>query len=91
MQHITIWYRLLMERRFESDRHTIMPPNFFVSHALEEGQDWRAFMAGIATYPNFMVAWWDVDTVNLIVYIENNIVIFVMFLYCDVKKHNFIF
>nr|KAJ0197934.1 hypothetical protein LSAT_V11C700358770 [Lactuca sativa] len=42
--HITIWYRLLMERRFESDRHTIMPPNFFVSHALEEGQDWRAFM-----------------------------------------------
>nr|KAJ0213533.1 hypothetical protein LSAT_V11C400169660 [Lactuca sativa] len=27
--HITIWYRLLMERRFESDRHTIMPPNFF--------------------------------------------------------------
>nr|KAJ0186415.1 hypothetical protein LSAT_V11C900463610 [Lactuca sativa] len=60
--HITIWYRLLIERRFESDRHTIMPPNFFVSHALEEGQDWRAFMAGIATYPNFMVAWWDVDT-----------------------------
>nr|KAJ0216392.1 hypothetical protein LSAT_V11C300144120 [Lactuca sativa] len=60
--HITIWYRLLMERRFEGDRHTIMPPNFFVSHALEEGQDWRAFMAGIATYPNFMVAWWDVDT-----------------------------
>nr|KAJ0208595.1 hypothetical protein LSAT_V11C400201430 [Lactuca sativa] len=53
--HITIWYRLLMERRFESDRHTIMPPNFFVSHALEEGQDWRAFMDGIATYPNFMV------------------------------------
>nr|KAJ0217356.1 hypothetical protein LSAT_V11C300114540 [Lactuca sativa] len=43
--HITIWYRLLMERRFESDRHIIMPPNFFVSHALEEGQDWRAFMA----------------------------------------------
>nr|KAJ0205813.1 hypothetical protein LSAT_V11C500284660 [Lactuca sativa] len=43
--HITIWYRLLMERRFEGDRHTIMPPNFFVSHALEEGQDWRAFMA----------------------------------------------
>ncbi|XP_052625603.1 uncharacterized protein LOC111883778 [Lactuca sativa] len=60
--HITIWYRLLMERRFESDRHTIMPPIFFVSHVLEEGQDWRAFMAGIATYPNFMVAWWDVDT-----------------------------
>nr|KAJ0187197.1 hypothetical protein LSAT_V11C900489400 [Lactuca sativa] len=26
---ITIWYRLLMERRFEGDRHTIMPPNFF--------------------------------------------------------------
>lgn len=85
-----------MERRFESDRHTIMPPNFFVCHALEEGQDWRAFMAGIATYPNFMVAWWDVDTVNLIVYIENNIVFLlcfciVMFLYCDVNKHNFIF
>nr|KAJ0191478.1 hypothetical protein LSAT_V11C800431010 [Lactuca sativa] len=75
VQHITIWYRLLMERRFESDRHTIMPPNFFVSRALEEGQDWRAFMAGIATYPNFMVAWWDVDTLNLIVYIENNIVL----------------
>nr|KAJ0215562.1 hypothetical protein LSAT_V11C300131640 [Lactuca sativa] len=37
--HITIWYRLLMERRFESDQHTIMPPNFFVSHALEEGQN----------------------------------------------------
>nr|KAJ0189333.1 hypothetical protein LSAT_V11C800438700 [Lactuca sativa] len=89
--HITIWYRLLMERRFEGERHTIMPPNFFVSHALEQGQDWRAFMAGIAMYPNFMVAWWDVDTVNLIVYIENIIVIFVMFLYCDVKKHNFIF
>ena len=53
-------------------------------------------MAGIATYPNFMVAWWDVDTVNLIVYIENNIVFLlcfciVMFLYCDVNKHNFIF
>ncbi|KAL7614258.1 hypothetical protein Lser_V15G09125 [Lactuca serriola] len=60
--HITIWYRLLMERRFESDRYTIMPPNFFVSHALEEGQNWRAFMTGIATYPNFMVAWWNVDT-----------------------------
>nr|KAJ0194724.1 hypothetical protein LSAT_V11C700377780 [Lactuca sativa] len=70
--HITIWYRLLMERRFESDRHTIMPPNFFVSHALEEGQDWRAFMAGIATYPNFMVAWWDVDTVLLPIHSSPN-------------------
>nr|KAJ0217895.1 hypothetical protein LSAT_V11C300127150 [Lactuca sativa] len=30
-----------------------------------ELSDWRAFMAGIATYPNFMVAWWDVDTVLL--------------------------
>nr|KAJ0197811.1 hypothetical protein LSAT_V11C700362120 [Lactuca sativa] len=70
--HITIWYRLLMERRFESDRHTIMPSNFFVSHALEEGQDWRAFMAGIATYPNFMVAWWDVDTVLLPIYSSPN-------------------
>nr|KAJ0202202.1 hypothetical protein LSAT_V11C600321410 [Lactuca sativa] len=72
VQHITIWYRLLMERRFESDRHTIMPPNFFVSHALEEGQDWRAFMAGIATYPNFMVAWWDVDTVLLPIHSSPN-------------------
>nr|KAJ0190650.1 hypothetical protein LSAT_V11C800402260 [Lactuca sativa] len=70
--HITIWYRLLKERRFESDRHTIMPPNFFVSHALEEGQDWRAFMAGIATYPNFMVAWWDVDTVLLPIHSSPN-------------------
>ncbi|XP_052620472.1 uncharacterized protein LOC128126681 [Lactuca sativa] len=70
--HITIWYRVLMERRFESDRHTIMPPNFFVSHALEEGQDWRAFMAGIATYPNFMVAWWDVDTVLLPIHSSPN-------------------
>ncbi|KAL7604111.1 hypothetical protein Lser_V15G18458 [Lactuca serriola] len=61
-----------MERRFESDRHTIMPPNFFVSHALEEGQDWRAFMAGIATYPNFMVAWWDVDTVLLSIHSSPN-------------------
>nr|KAJ0213842.1 hypothetical protein LSAT_V11C400162540 [Lactuca sativa] len=63
-EQITIWYRLLMERRFDSDRHTIMPPIFFVCHALEEGHDWRAFMVGIATYLNFMVAWWDVDTVN---------------------------
>nr|KAJ0215112.1 hypothetical protein LSAT_V11C300123180 [Lactuca sativa] len=51
VQHITIWYRLMMERLFDSDRHTIMPPNFFVCHVLEEGYDWRAFMAGIATYP----------------------------------------
>nr|KAJ0218632.1 hypothetical protein LSAT_V11C300120490 [Lactuca sativa] len=72
VQHITIWYRLLMERRFESDRHTIMSPNFFVSHALEEGHDWRAFMAGIATYPNFMVAWWDVDTVLLPIHSSPN-------------------
>nr|KAJ0218149.1 hypothetical protein LSAT_V11C300132850 [Lactuca sativa] len=72
VQHITIWYRLLMERRFEGDRQTIMPPNFFVSHALEEGQDWRAFMAGIATYPNFMVAWWDVDTVLLPIHSSPN-------------------
>nr|KAJ0220306.1 hypothetical protein LSAT_V11C200059300 [Lactuca sativa] len=70
--HITIWYRLLMERRFESDRHTIMPPNFFLSHALEEGQDWRVFMAGIATYPNFMVAWWNVDTVLLPIHSSPN-------------------
>nr|KAJ0218447.1 hypothetical protein LSAT_V11C300137510 [Lactuca sativa] len=61
-----------MERRFEGDRHTIMPPNFFVCHALEEGQDWRAFMAGIATYPNFMVAWWDVDTVILSIHSTPN-------------------
>nr|KAJ0213350.1 hypothetical protein LSAT_V11C400219770 [Lactuca sativa] len=66
--HITIWYRLLMERRFEGDRHTIMPPNFFVSHALEEG----AFMAGIATYPNFMVVWWDVDMVLLAIHSSPN-------------------
>nr|KAJ0209397.1 hypothetical protein LSAT_V11C400210090 [Lactuca sativa] len=70
--HITIWYRLLMERRFEGDRYTIMPPNFFVSHALEEGQDWRAFMTGIATYPNFMAAWWDVDTVLLPIHSSPN-------------------
>nr|KAJ0218626.1 hypothetical protein LSAT_V11C300119600 [Lactuca sativa] len=70
--HITILYRLLMERRFEGDRHTIMPPNFFVFHALEEGQDWRAFMAGIASYPNFMVAWWDVDTVLLPIHSSPN-------------------
>nr|KAJ0210973.1 hypothetical protein LSAT_V11C400225840 [Lactuca sativa] len=70
--HVTIWYRLLMERRFEGDRHTIMPPNFFVSHAFEEGQDWRAFMAGIATYPNLMVAWWDVDTVLLPIHSSPN-------------------
>ncbi|KAL7595767.1 hypothetical protein Lser_V15G29163 [Lactuca serriola] len=61
-----------MERRFESDRHTIMPPIFFVSHALEEAQDWRAFMADIATYPNFMVAWWDVDTVLLPIHSSPN-------------------
>nr|KAJ0190319.1 hypothetical protein LSAT_V11C800403250 [Lactuca sativa] len=60
--HITIWYRLLMEIRFDSDRHTIMPPNFFVYHVLEDGYDWRAFMSGIDKYPNFEVAWWDVDT-----------------------------
>nr|KAJ0188898.1 hypothetical protein LSAT_V11C900483480 [Lactuca sativa] len=72
VQHITIWYRLLMERRFESDRHTIMPPKFFVSHALEEGQDWRAFMAGITTYPNFMVTWWNVDTVLLPIHSSPN-------------------
>nr|KAJ0199831.1 hypothetical protein LSAT_V11C600325140 [Lactuca sativa] len=70
--HITIWYRVLMEKRFESDRHIIMPPNFFVYHALEEGQDWRAFMAGIATYPNFMVVWWDVDTVLLPIHSSPN-------------------
>ncbi|KAL7598019.1 hypothetical protein Lser_V15G26526 [Lactuca serriola] len=61
--HITIWYRLLNERRFNSDRHTIMPPNFFVCHVLEEVYDWRAFMSGISRYPEHMVAWWDVDTV----------------------------
>nr|KAJ0206677.1 hypothetical protein LSAT_V11C500243060 [Lactuca sativa] len=53
--HMTIWYRLLMERRFVSDQHTIMPPNFFALHFLEDGYDWRVFMSGIATYPNFMV------------------------------------
>nr|KAJ0222798.1 hypothetical protein LSAT_V11C200063900 [Lactuca sativa] len=31
VQHITIWYRLLMGRRFISDRRTIMPPIFFLS------------------------------------------------------------
>nr|KAJ0215289.1 hypothetical protein LSAT_V11C300121190 [Lactuca sativa] len=66
VQHITLWYRLLMERRFNSDRHTIMPPNFF------EGYDLRAFMASIATYPNFMVAWWDVDTVLLPIHSSPN-------------------
>nr|KAJ0204207.1 hypothetical protein LSAT_V11C500266130 [Lactuca sativa] len=58
--HMTIWIRLLMERRFDSDRYTIMSPNFFVCHVLEDGFDWRAFMSGIATYPNFMVPWWNV-------------------------------
>nr|KAJ0211975.1 hypothetical protein LSAT_V11C400164980 [Lactuca sativa] len=72
VQHITIWYWLLMEKGFESNQHTIMPPNFFVSHALEEGQDWRVFMAGIAMYPNFMVAWWDVDTVLLPIHSSPN-------------------
>nr|KAJ0225982.1 hypothetical protein LSAT_V11C100044070 [Lactuca sativa] len=52
-----------MERRFDSDRHTIMPPNFFDCHVLEDGFDWRAFMSGIAIYPNFMVALWDVNTI----------------------------
>nr|KAJ0186716.1 hypothetical protein LSAT_V11C900471570 [Lactuca sativa] len=56
-------HRLLNERRFDSDRHTIMPPNFFVCHVLEEGYDWRAFMSGIARNPEHMVAWWDIDTV----------------------------
>ena len=54
-----------MERRFDGDRYTIMPPNFFVCHALEDGYDWSAFMSGRATYPNIMVAWWDVDRVYL--------------------------
>nr|KAJ0204777.1 hypothetical protein LSAT_V11C500286470 [Lactuca sativa] len=70
--HITIWYRLLMERCFDDDRHTIMPSNFFVCHALEEGHDWRAFMASIATYPNFMVAWWDIDMVILPIHSSPN-------------------
>nr|KAJ0191546.1 hypothetical protein LSAT_V11C800449810 [Lactuca sativa] len=70
--HITIWDRLLMDRHFDSDRHTIMPPNFFVCHALVEGYDWRAFMAGIATYPNFTVAWWDVDTILLSIHLSPN-------------------
>nr|KAJ0225035.1 hypothetical protein LSAT_V11C100007910 [Lactuca sativa] len=55
VHHMTIWYRLLMERRFDSDRHTTMPPNFFVCRVLEDRYDWREFMLGIATYPNFMV------------------------------------
>nr|KAJ0219693.1 hypothetical protein LSAT_V11C200078670 [Lactuca sativa] len=48
-------------RRFEADRYTIMRPNFFVCHVLEDCNNWRAFMSGIATYPRFMVPWWDVD------------------------------
>nr|KAJ0210663.1 hypothetical protein LSAT_V11C400194670 [Lactuca sativa] len=59
-------------RRFKGDQHTIMPSNFFVCHALEEGQNLRAFMASIATYPNFMVAWWDVDTVLLPIHSSPN-------------------
>nr|KAJ0190273.1 hypothetical protein LSAT_V11C800443980 [Lactuca sativa] len=47
--------RLLTERHFEADRYTIMPPNLFVCHLLEDGNDWRAFMSGIATYPDIMV------------------------------------
>nr|KAJ0219149.1 hypothetical protein LSAT_V11C300143150 [Lactuca sativa] len=46
-QHITIWIRLLMERRFEVDRYTIMPQNFFLCHLLEDGSDWRVFIFGI--------------------------------------------
>nr|KAJ0209500.1 hypothetical protein LSAT_V11C400193300 [Lactuca sativa] len=72
VQHITIWYRLLMERHFDSDRHTIMPPSFFVCHVLVEGYDWRVFMASIATYPNFMVTWWDVDTVLMPIHSSPN-------------------
>nr|KAJ0221287.1 hypothetical protein LSAT_V11C200078970 [Lactuca sativa] len=37
-----------------------------------ESADWRAFMADIATYPNFMVAWWDVDTVLLPIHSSPN-------------------
>nr|KAJ0227021.1 hypothetical protein LSAT_V11C100017730 [Lactuca sativa] len=37
-----------------------------------ESSDWRAFMAGIATYPNFMVAWWDIDTVLLPIHSSPN-------------------
>nr|KAJ0184854.1 hypothetical protein LSAT_V11C900486200 [Lactuca sativa] len=37
-----------------------------------ESADWRAFMAGIAMYPNFMVAWWDVDTVLLPIHSSPN-------------------
>nr|KAJ0219449.1 hypothetical protein LSAT_V11C300152210 [Lactuca sativa] len=58
---ITMWIRLLMERRFEADRYTIMPPNFFVCRLLEDVNDWRAFISGIDTYPDIMVPWWDVD------------------------------
>nr|KAJ0208519.1 hypothetical protein LSAT_V11C500262870 [Lactuca sativa] len=81
--HITIWYRLLDERRFDSDRHTIMPPNFFVCHVLEEGYDWRAFMSGIARYPDHMVAWCDVDMINQILIFNIIFVIVIMFTYCD--------
>nr|KAJ0222230.1 hypothetical protein LSAT_V11C200091050 [Lactuca sativa] len=67
-----IWIRLLMERRFETDRYTIMPPNFLVFHVLEYGFDWRAFMYGIATYLDFMVPWWDVDTVYMRIHSFSN-------------------
>nr|KAJ0188341.1 hypothetical protein LSAT_V11C900464840 [Lactuca sativa] len=38
VQHITIWYRLLMERRFDGDRHTIMPPNFLFAMLWKKGR-----------------------------------------------------
>nr|KAJ0222374.1 hypothetical protein LSAT_V11C200097360 [Lactuca sativa] len=37
-----------------------------------ESADWRTFMVGITTYPNFMVAWWDVDTVLLLIHSSPN-------------------
>nr|KAJ0227050.1 hypothetical protein LSAT_V11C100026640 [Lactuca sativa] len=58
---ITNWIRLLMERWFQADQYTIKPPNFFVWHLLEDSNDWRAFMSGVATYANIIVPWWDVD------------------------------
>nr|KAJ0221974.1 hypothetical protein LSAT_V11C200066430 [Lactuca sativa] len=55
-------------RRFEAERHTIIPPKFLVCHLLEDGNDWRAFMSGIATYPDIMVPWWDVDRVYMLIH-----------------------
>nr|KAJ0185186.1 hypothetical protein LSAT_V11C900483230 [Lactuca sativa] len=58
----------------------IPPPTFVVVHDFsvlclqpyvaggEDALDWRAFMSSIATYPDFMVHWWNVDTVIMLIH-----------------------